>query len=157
MILDKELLFADKQAVTASAAAVNIIDLGPLTGGAGVNLIRDIGAGEPLWIFLSVGAQAVAPVGASISITLDTSDTEAMGSPIALGPILAMPANTGAGGLFVARLPPGPYHRYLRASFAVTGGPITQGAFTLGITKDVQLWRAYASGFSTGVNAAQGP
>lgn len=157
MILDKELMFADKQAVTASAAAANIIDLGPLIGGSGINLVRDIGAGEPLWIFMSAGAQAVAPAGASVTIALDTSDTEAMGSPIALGNVLAAPAGIGAGALFVARLPPGNYHRYLRATFTVAGGPITQGAFSLGITWDVQLWRAYASGFSTGVNAAQGP
>jgi hypothetical protein len=157
MILDKELLFADKQAVTASAAAQNIIDLGPLIGGSGVNLIRDIGAGEPLWIFLSSGAQAVAPAGASVSVTLDTSDTEAMGAPISLGTVILTPAGIGAGALYVARLPPANYHRYLRATFTVTGGPITQGAFTLGITWDVQLWRAYASGFSTGVFAAQGP
>ena len=157
MILDKELLFADKQAVTASAAAQNIIDLGPLTGGTGVNLIRDIGAGEVLWIFLAAGPLAIAPAGASVTISLDTSDTEAMGSPIALGNVILAPAGIGAGALFVARLPPAPYHRYLRATFTVTGGPITQGAFTLGITKDVQLWRAYASGFTTGVFAAQGP
>lgn len=157
MILDQQLLFADKQAVTAAAAATNIIDLGPLKGGAGTNPVRDIGAGEPLWIFVAVGAQDIAPAGASFGITLDTSDTEAMGTPISLGPAIAVPAGAKAGGLYVARLNPGDYHRYLRASWTVAGGPITQGALTAGIIWNEQMWRAYASGFSTGISGAQGP
>ena len=61
MILDQALIFADKQVVTAGVAATNIIDLGPMKGGSGINLIRDIGAGEPLWIILANSALAVAP------------------------------------------------------------------------------------------------
>jgi hypothetical protein len=150
-------MFADKVPVTATAAAPNIIDLGPLTGGSGVNLIRDIGAGEPLWIFLATGATPIAPAGASITISLDTSDTEAMGAPIALGNIIATGAAIPTNGLFVARISPANFHRYLRATFTVAGGPITAGAFTAGIIWDANVWRAYASGFSTGVFGAQGP
>lgn len=157
MMLDQQLMFADKQVVTATAAAQNIIDLGPLTGGSGVNLIRDIGAGEPLWIFLSTGATVPAPAGASITIALDTSDTEAMGSPIALGNVIATGTAIPGSGLFAARISPANFHRYLRATFTVAGGPFTLGTFSAGIIWDANVWRAYASGFSTGVFGAQGP
>jgi Bbp16 len=157
MMLDQQLMFADKVPVTVTAAAPNIIDLGPLTGGSGVNLIRDIGAGEPLWIFLSSGAQAVLPTTATVTIALDTSDTEAMGAPIALGNIIATGTVIPAAGLFAARISPANFHRYLRATFTVGGGPITQGALSAGIIWDANAWRAYASGFTTGVFGAQGP
>lgn len=156
MVLDQALIFADKQVVTAGAAAANIIDLGPLKGGIGVNPVRDIGAGEPLWFYLASSLD-VAPAAATVGIALDTSDAEAMSAPIALGTVLLAPANTKAGGLFVARINPAPFHRYLRASFVITGGPLTQGTFTSGITWNVDVWRAYASGFTTGVFGAQGP
>ena len=157
MMLDQQLMFADKLAITATAAGTNIIDLGPLTGGSGVNPVRDIGAGEPLWLFLSTGAQAILPTAATIAVSLDTSDTEAMGAPIALGTVLLTPTNVPGGALYAARLNPANYHRYLRATFTVAGGPITQGAISAGIIWDANVWRAYASGFTTGVFGAQGP
>lgn len=157
MMLDQQLMFADKTPVTVTAAAPNIIDLGPLIGGAGVNLIRDIGAGEPMWIFVSTGALAIAPAGASVTLSLDTSDTEAMGAPIALGNVIATGVSIPGAALFVARISPANFHRYLRATFTVAGGPITQGALSAGIIWDANVWRAYASGFTTGVFGAQGP
>lgn len=157
MILDQQLMFADNQVVTGAAAAPNIIDLGPLTGGIGINLIRDIGAGEPLWIFVAIGATDIAPGAATLALNLDTSDTEAMGAPIALGSVVLVPANAKAGQLYVGRLNPANFHRYLRASWAVTGGPLTTGTPSAGIIWDANVWRAYASGFTTGVFGAQGP
>lgn len=156
MILDQQLLFADAQAVTATANAQNDIDLGPLTGGIGVNPIRDIGVGEPMWVFVAIGAQDVAPAGASIVINFSTDDNLAFSTPTALGAAVAVPAGAKAGQIFFARLNPGNYERYLRAAFTVTGGPITQGAFTSGIIWNEQMWRAYASGFTTGITGAQG-
>jgi hypothetical protein len=151
MVLDQALMFADGQVLTTSAMSQNIIDLGPLTGGTGVNPIRDIGTGECLWIFVSIGAQDVAPGTATIAINLETDSDVAFGSPIGLGTVMAIAAGAKAGALFVARLQPANYERYLRVSFAVTGGPLTQGTFSSGIVWDEQSWRAYASGFSTGV------
>jgi len=157
MILDQQLLFADKQVVTATAAATNDIDLGPFTGGTGVNPFRDIGAGEPIWLFCAIGATDIAPGAATISVVLSTDADPAFGTPVVLGPALAIPAGAKAGQLFAARLNPANYERYLRATWTVTGGPLTTGTPTLGIIWDANVWRAYASGFTTGVTAAQGP
>lgn len=157
MVLDQQLLFADGQVVTASANATNDIDLGPLTGGIGVNPYRDIGAGEPIWLFCAIGALDLAPGAATISVGLSTDDNAAFASPTVLAQTLAIPANAKAGQLFASRISPANFERYLRANFAVTGGPLTQGAPTLGIIWNANVWRAYASGFTTGITAAQGP
>src|SRR5215467_4353961 len=152
MILDQQLMFSDAQALTASANTQNDIDLGPLTGGIGVNPYRDIGAGEPLWIFAAVtGTVDMAPAGASAVVNLSTDDNTAFGTPVALGQALAIPAGAKAGQVFFARLNPANYERYLRAAFAVTGGPYTAGAISVGIIWNEQMWRAYASGFTTGI------
>ncbi|WP_341805726.1 Bbp16 family capsid cement protein, partial [Pseudescherichia vulneris] len=47
MITDKLLMFSEKQAVTASAASTDVIDLAPIDGTR-----RDIGVGEPLEWFV---------------------------------------------------------------------------------------------------------
>jgi hypothetical protein len=156
MILDQALMFADAQAITATAAGANDIDLGPLTGGAGVNPVRDIGTGEPLWVFVSIGAQDIAPAAATITLSLSTDDNTAFSTPVSLGNIVLVPANAKAGGLYVGRINPAPFERYVRATLTVANGPITQGAVSAGIIWNEQSWRAYASGFTTGIFGAQG-
>ena len=59
MITDKLNMFSGQtgQAVTATAASTDVIDLGPLTHG---NTRRDIGAGEPLYLVIAVLVAATA-------------------------------------------------------------------------------------------------
>ncbi len=49
MILDKLLMFSEAQAVTATAASTDVIDLAPVDGTR-----RDIGVGYPLEFWLSL-------------------------------------------------------------------------------------------------------
>ena len=107
-------------------------------------------------MFCAIGATTILPGTATITIALSTDSDVAFGSPIVLGNALAIPAGAVAGQLFAARLNPANYERYLRATWTIGGGPLTAGAMTLGIIWDANVWRAYASGFSTGIFGAQG-
>lgn len=94
MILDANLQFSDAQALTATAASTNSIDL---------KQDRDIGIGNHMWLVIQSGA---APGGTSptIAISLETDDNSSFSSAataatsptltaaqFALGTIYAMP------------------------------------------------------------------
>lgn len=68
MILDKLLMFSEKQAVTASAASTDVIDLGPIDGTR-----RDIGVGYPLEFLATVDTTATAAGAATLNVQLQTS------------------------------------------------------------------------------------
>ncbi len=68
MILDKLLMFSEAQAVTASAASTDVIDLGPIDGTR-----RDIGVGYPLEFWATVNTTAAAAGAATVNVQLQTS------------------------------------------------------------------------------------
>lgn len=68
MILDKLLMFSEAQAVTASAASTDVIDLGPIDGTR-----RDIGVGYPLEFWANVNTTATAGGAATLNVQLQTS------------------------------------------------------------------------------------
>ena len=68
MILDKLLMFSEAQAVTASAASTDVIDLAPIDGTR-----RDIGVGEPLEFWANVNTTATAAGAATVNVQLQTS------------------------------------------------------------------------------------
>ena len=61
MIMDRTLLFSDGQAVTATAASTNVVDLGA-TGtvyGASSPVVRDIGNGTDVDLLVTVTQEVV--------------------------------------------------------------------------------------------------
>ena len=142
MIMDKELEFSDSQAVTASAASTNVVDLGQT---------YDIGVGEDLYFVVQVDAAATAAGAATVTFTLQTDTVENFASPTGLinSDAIGKAALTVGAKPIVARIPHGA-QRYLRAHYTVGTGPLTAGAFSAFLTKDVQAWTAVASGYSTG-------
>ena len=68
MILDKLLMFSEAQAVTATAASTDVIDLGPIDGNR-----RDIGIGYPLEFWALVTTTATAAGAATVNVQLQTS------------------------------------------------------------------------------------
>jgi hypothetical protein len=70
-ILDRQILFSNEQAITATAASTDVVDLGAN---------RDIGAGEPLYVLVQV-MQAFDNL-TSLTIALQTSATENFASPV---------------------------------------------------------------------------
>ncbi|SDV49195.1 Bbp16 family capsid cement protein [Chitinasiproducens palmae] len=147
MILDKTNEFSDSQVVTATAVSTNVIDLNP----SNANPVQDIGAGEPVWFVAQVDASAAAAGAATVVITLESDSDPALATaPTVHYTSAAIPVaqlTAGAEPIKV-RLPAGAYKRYLGVRYTVGTGPLTAGAFSTFITKDIQNKRQYKSGYS---------
>ena len=150
MILDKFLEFSDAQAVTSTAISTNVVDLAPLGNGVGTNTVRDIGAGEDVYLIVRTLAAAT-DVGsdATLTVTFESSATENLNSStvhFSTG-ALAFAAFSPAGTELVRiKLPGGNYQRYIGVRYTVASGPLTGGTFDAFIVKDAQSYRPYAVG-----------
>lgn len=131
MILDKLLMFSEAQAVTASAASTDVIDLAPIDGTR-----RDIGVGYPLEFWANVNNTATAAGAATLNVQLQTSPDNSTWTTLYDSGTLALAALTAGKRLFSAKVPAG-VQRYLRVNYVVGTGPLTAGAFTSGINLDV--------------------
>lgn len=138
-IFDKTLQFSDAQAVTASAASTNIIDLGP-TGtsyGHAAALLRDngIGAKVPLLAQVVEGFNNLT----SLTWALQGSVDEAFTSPVVIATETVVLASLVAGRQFsIDFLPRRTSYRYLRMFYTVTGSAPTLGKITAGIVAGIQ-------------------
>jgi hypothetical protein len=137
MITSLQQLFSNAQAITASAASSNTIDLG--SPGTVMNapypLNRDIGRGTPIPLLIQVVTTFATLT--SLKVAIQTSDTEAFGGQV--DTVLeseAIPvANLTAGARFrIDWVPKGTKHRYVRLFYTVAGSNATAGAVTAGIT-----------------------
>ena len=141
MILDKNLLVSNNQAITSSAASTDVIDIG---------VARDIGIGDPLELIAVITASLDA-VGSATLVTalegsVDNSNWTVMAQTRAIGKadLLAgrelcrfkLPA-TGAGQA---------HPRYYRLNYTVATGPMTAGTVTAGLNLDRQANHAYPPG-----------
>lgn len=153
MILDDFNQFSRLQAITATAASADTIDLGPLGGTPTANLIRNIGVGEEIYLVIRVG-QAFNTL-TSLTVDVQTDDNTAFSSAAVVAttgaiPLAQLTANTI---VRVFALPPANYERYIRLNYTVTGTNPTQGTVDAFLTHDVQLWRAYADSQPIDANA----
>lgn len=127
MLLDKENLLCDKQAVTVDAATTNVIDLGQ-------GLIGDEGFGTPKPFF----AQVVEPFNnlTSLEFKIQTATDEAFTTPIAIYSSGAIAqASLVAGYKFPVNFLPKGCKRYIRGYFDVTGATApTTGKVTAGFS-----------------------
>jgi len=137
MIMDKELLFSDAQAVTAAAASTNVVDLGEA---------RDVGTGENLYVVAVVDvAFTDAGSDSTLAVKLQTDSAEGFGTAVDAQELFTFPALAAAGTVKIARLQPGAIDaRYLRAFFTPAGGNLTTGSLTVFIAHDIDKWKAYA-------------
>lgn len=143
MILDALLEMSDAQAVTATAISTNVIDLGPVTD----NVLRDIGTGEEVYLVLSIPTTFTAGGAATLTAALVSDSTVNLAtSPTTHVTVLnaAAVATLTAGSLYAVKLPAGNYERYLGIQYTVATGPMTAGAIDAFLSKDVQMYRAYA-------------
>ncbi len=131
MILDKLLMLSEAQAVTASAASTDVIDLGPIDGTR-----RDIGVGYPLEFWATVNTTAAAAGAATVNIQLQTSPDNSTWTTLTSTGDLALSALTAGKRVMSQKVPQG-VQRYLRVNYVVGTGPLTAGAFTAGINLDV--------------------
>lgn len=137
MIQDATTLFSNAQAITATAASTNIIDLGA-TGtvyGAAAAITRDIGKGADIPLKCTV-VETFNNL-TSLTISVETDDNAGFSSPatVFVSPtyVLADLA-TGARNLLPESVPIGTNERYVRLKYTVVGTAPTLGKITAGIT-----------------------
>lgn len=121
-ILDKYLQYSDKQAITATAVSTNVVDAGATKNPA---IGRDLGAGNPLYLFLNVSATFTAAGAATLQATLqDSADNATFVDVASLGPF-SLAQLTAGKGFWVGF--PIPTRRYTRVNYTVATGPMTAG------------------------------
>lgn len=127
MILDKQNLFSNAQAVTATAVSTDIIDMGPTP-----NLPNDNKNAGDVEVFAQVVEDFATLT--SLTVTLQGSTAENFASPvnlIASGAIAAASLKKGYKFALdsIGRLG----YRYLRLNYTVAGSDATAGKITAGL------------------------
>jgi hypothetical protein len=140
MYIDRQNLFGQDQAVTASAASTDYIDLGAA---------RDVGNGGALEILVLCTQNVTAAGAATVTVALQSDDNPSFSSPANLVLSDAVPKASLLAGTQVLRVAV-PYgtERYLRLFYTVNTGPLTAGKFTSGLIPQRQANVAYASGYA---------
>jgi hypothetical protein len=127
MIMDKELVFSDKQAVTASGTSTNVVDLGS----------ADAGNSDHIELFVKVDAafNNLTSLGVKLQTSVDAAFTSPVDTPVNSTILLAgLTANTQ---VVKAKVPYGMY-RYARVYYTVTGTAPTTGTVTAALVADMQ-------------------
>jgi len=140
MHLDEQALFSDQQAITATAASTNYIDLGAAnTPPGGSNAIQqDFGGGNDIPLLIQV-TEAFNNL-TSLTVAVQVDDDTSFSSPTTVatsGAILRADLVAGK------KIPPfnvpiGTDQRYLRLNYTVTGTAPTEGKVTAGIAGGLQ-------------------
>jgi len=142
MYLDAQLLFSDAQAVTATAASTNSIDLGA---------VRDIGTGENLYLVVTVDvAMTDASSDSTLAVAIEGDSTTTF-TPDGTHTVFTIPAVSAAGAVFYARLDPGAaplQYRYIQLKYTPANGNLTTGSFTAFLTHNIQKYVSYADGIT---------
>lgn len=149
MLADALTLFSDSQAVTASAASTDYIDLGA-TGTPALNstaLARDIGKGNPVNIRIQC-TESFATL-TSLKVAVQTDDNSSFSSAaIALETEAIAQATLVAGYVFnIQWFPRRTNERYVRLYYTVAGSNATAGKIWAGVVMsapDNQLVTALA-------------
>lgn len=129
MIFDRQTLFSDAQAVTATGASTNVIDLGPIAPG----LTRDIGKGKQIPLLIQVVEDFDNLTNIIFAVQVD--DDEAFGSPenvwLHSVPLEKLKAGYVVVPEYVTRYT---NKRYMRLHYTVDGTAPTTGKITAGVT-----------------------
>lgn len=140
MIIDAQHLFSDAQALTATAASTNSIDLGVAT--------TYIGSGEPMCVVI----QATVAMGGTSPTMIATLQSDDNSSFSSASTVVVSPtfSSFAAGAKYVLPIPPGTAtERYIRLNYTMggTSPTITVDAFLQPMSM-VQNYVAYADGIT---------
>ena len=137
MYLDNQTLLSQGQAVTVDAVSTNVVDLGA---------IRQLGAGEPISVFIAVTVAADTSSGdETYSFEVQTDDNVGFASPTTLIDQDLPRAYLTAGRLIIINLPIDRLERYLRLNYD-TGGTTPTITVTAWVapTSFAQTYSSYA-------------
>lgn len=137
MIMDRTGLLSDRQAITATTASTNIIDLMQSgTPAYGVARRRDLGKGEgvPLAFAVTEAFNSLT----SLTVAIQVDDNDAFTSPKTVATSTVALADLTPNGNFAVpnRMPAGTDERFVRALYTVTGAAPTTGRVTFGVVAD---------------------
>lgn len=154
MIRDRQNTFSNDQAITSTALSTNVIDLGPFSAG---NLIRDIAAGEPLYLHILVKTSFVTGGSATLTVTLESDSDTGLSTSVTTHMTVAtgVTAANLAAGTWIAKgvpIPSGAFERYLGVRYTANVSTFSAGAVDAWISNNRFDDRTYKSGFTTGVN-----
>ncbi len=141
MILNKNLLLSDGQAITATAISENVIawegmDMAPYETSA---IARNLGAGTPIPILIQVIEDFATLT--SLTITLETSAAAALTSSTVLastGTIAAASLLAGYRPSFTRFMPDATMLAYFGLRYTVGGSNATAGKITAAVATEVQ-------------------
>jgi mRNA-degrading endonuclease toxin of MazEF toxin-antitoxin module len=135
-ILDRLNLFSNDQAITASTASTDVVDLGS---------VRDVSAGETSTVLVLV-TEAFNNL-TDLTVAMQTSTTENFASPVQLTAATLPLASLTVSTRFPITTVPRGVLRYVRLYYTVTGTAPTTGRITAGLgTKTVQDPAIYPAG-----------
>ena len=148
MLTDALLQLSSAQIVTASAVSTNTVDL---------SQARDIGAGNNLFVAITVDEAATAAGAATVNFQVITSAAAALTSLTIIGQTDAIAKTELTLGRKVIVIPiPSAIllaqpigQRYLGVQYTVGTGPLTAGKFSAAIIdEDISVNKNYPSGFT---------
>lgn len=145
MLFDKQNEFSDSQAVTATAISTNVIDTLPMTSNP--NSDQNLGGEASLYFVFQVDTAFTAAGAATLVVSIESDSTADLATSATVHyATAAIPkATLVAGYSFYVPLPPGDYERYLGARYTVATGPMTAGALSAFLSRDIQNWKSYAT------------
>lgn len=134
MIMDRTGLFSDGQAITATAASTNLIDLGATgTPYGGTALVRDVGLGNEVELVVTVTQTFNTLTTLTISVQTDDNAGFASATTVWTSPAYTL-AQLAVGNKYLLpdAIPAGTNERYVRLMYTVGGSNPTLGKITAG-------------------------
>lgn len=134
MIMDKENTFSEDQAIVATAASTNSIDLGAMakTGYRGLAQKRNLDKSQKVPLLIQV-TQAFNTL-TSLTVSVETDDNAGFSSPKTVATFTVPLAELVMGyNVPIEKLPRGILERYLQLKYTVVGTAPTLGKITAGI------------------------
>lgn len=136
MIMDRTLLFSDRQAITASAASTNIVDLGA-TGtvyGTSTPIVRDVGLGTSIPLLVTVTESFNNLTSLAVAVQVDDNAGFSSARTVSTSTHLLADLAASSDYLIPDSIPAGTNERYVRLFYTVTGTAPTTGKITAGVT-----------------------
>lgn len=143
MLVDRQTLLSDRQAVTATAFSTDQYDTGALSPS------RNIGRGNGLRAVFTVQQAALAAGAATVTFEIGEADDAAGTGFVALATSTAI----GKAALTVGAKPfdipiPDTSKRFIMGRYTVGTGPLTAGLFSLALLRGSDHQRAYPDGYN---------
>lgn len=140
MLLDENTLFSDDQAITATAASTNYMDLqeGNTPPGSPAAMLQKIGGGNDIPLLIQA-TEAFATL-TSLTITVETDDNTSFSSAKTVAGTHAIPvADLVAGYIAPLTVVPNTIaERYVRLKYTVAGSNATAGKITASVVAGIQ-------------------